>query len=255
MIVGVDGGVVMLVPPEGVGAEKLYGGAPGAVVGGAADRVPGVVVEPIVEACNVVADVLVLTELAADDGGLSGGSGELLGLLSALEMVIETVVRLVVVLYTVVVVVQGVLLRLGVEALTGVGGMLLSQEVSPPYERPGVARAGQMPARNRAVNIFAMMLGQVSGEAIFKLSAGLSDTRNANRSEGCSVMKGRTNEGGEQWRKNQTATVFRDADGPADEEDISNDYMTFRQVLLTLRIDGKQDWPPATTRMGCVCLS
>lgn len=98
MIVGVDGGVVMLVPPEGVGAEKLYGGAPGAVVGGAADRVPGVVVEPIVEACNVVADVLVLTELAADDGGLSGGSGELLGLLSALEMVIETVVRLVVVL-------------------------------------------------------------------------------------------------------------------------------------------------------------
>ena len=44
--------------------------------------------------------------------------------------------------------------------LTGVGGMLLSHEVSLPYRRPGAARAGQMAASKRTVNTFAMMLGK-----------------------------------------------------------------------------------------------
>jgi hypothetical protein len=49
---------------------------------------------------------------------------------------------------------------LEMEVVTGVGRMLLSQEVSLPYRRPGAARAGQVTASKRTVNNFAMMLGR-----------------------------------------------------------------------------------------------
>lgn len=56
----------------------------------------------------------------------------------------------------------------GVRMLTGVGVMLLSQEVFLPYWRPGAARAGPMTARRRTVEIIAMSLGtlklMLSGE-------------------------------------------------------------------------------------------
>jgi hypothetical protein len=97
MIVGLDSGMLMLVPPADVGVEKPYGD-PGAVVEIVADSAHGVVVETVVEAFGVVAGVLVVTGPAVEDVGVGGGNGELLGLLSVVEMVIETVVRLVVVL-------------------------------------------------------------------------------------------------------------------------------------------------------------
>ena len=97
MNVGLDSGMLILVPPEGVGVEKLYG-VPGAAVEVVADKVHGLVVEMVVEAFVVVAGVLVVTGPAVEDDGVVGGNGELLGMLSVVEMVIETVVRLVVVL-------------------------------------------------------------------------------------------------------------------------------------------------------------
>ena len=97
MIVGLGSGMLMLVPAEGVEVEKPYRD-PGAVVEVVAGKVHGLVVETSVEVFAVVAGVLVLTGLAVEDGGAGGGKGELLGLLSVVEMVIETVVRLVVVL-------------------------------------------------------------------------------------------------------------------------------------------------------------
>ena len=97
MIVGLDSGMLMLVPPANVGVEKPYGG-PGAVVEVVADKVHGLVVEMVVKAFVVVAGVLVVTGPAVEDDGVGGGNGELLGMLSVVEMVIETVVRLVVVL-------------------------------------------------------------------------------------------------------------------------------------------------------------
>lgn len=63
----------------------------------------------------------------------------------------------------------------GVRTLTGVGVMLLSQEVSLPYRRPGTARTGPRTARRTTVEIIAVSLGMLklmrSGE--YEVDAGM----------------------------------------------------------------------------------
>jgi hypothetical protein len=237
-----EGGVLMLERVD-VGVEGLDEDSGTDVEEVAGRGVQGVVLEPV--GVVGVAGEVVWNELTEDGGGGIGNTGELLTLpvdggivLVDVTWVVETVVLDTLVLDTVSVV-QDVVP--GVRTPTGVGIMLLSQEVSLPYWYPVALRAGPTTARTRTANIIAVSLGMLklmlSGECEV-------DAVVLRHSKKRMVFWNERMNKRRWWfmRTNRRATVIdgrrRDGEIKRTEE---QDYMDLTCWMAMLPIDGKQD--------------